>query len=210
MSEEGFNGIKIESDFTDYYDNIGANTKFVGIYKRYMINESKGKLMKQLKDQGIKSLELKAVRDFDNSVKQLVIYTNPKLHESKGKILMSLDDARMLYPTYLASEFYNEADSEFLKYLQIGYRRFTLKMKSGDKNKFGDCLVTDIKEMTPDLNYLMMKPIFSIDYISNGKEMIAIDFNMAQRLSKLGIDKIMTAEQVMSEIKKSMSAYNII
>lgn len=201
-------GIKIESDFKDYYDVASAESNYIGVYTRNKNRESRGKLLRWIREQGTKTIELKAAREYDDRVKELVIYTNPNLHDSLGKHVVSLNEARTLYANNLASPFYTEANGETLKFLQIGTRRFRVRLKSNNIRSLLEGEVIDIVELEASFNYSIMQPIFSIDYISNGKETVAIDFNKVQRLDKLGFERLISPEGVISEVKKVLVAYN--
>lgn len=200
-------GIKIESNFSDYYDSK-ASVESIGVYKRYTDNDSRAKILRWLREQGIKTVDIKAVREFDNSVDNLVVYTNSSLHESKGKSVIELREARIMYPNMPASKFYSEANGETLKVLQVGSRRFRITLKQTEEYSLNEGEVVDIKELSPQLNYGIMEPIFSIDYISDGIDMLAVDFNRVQRLDTLGIQNIMTPEEVIDEIRGALIAYN--
>ncbi len=200
--------IKVESDFKDYYDIMSSDINYNCIYKRYKDSNSRGKLLRWLKERGINTVELKAAREYDNSTKKLVIYTNGSLHDGQGKRVVDLDEARELYANHLAAKFYEEANGETLKVLQVGARRFRITMKTKDKYSLTGGSVEDITELTPQLNYSIMEPIYSIDYISNGQEMFAVDFNSVQRLDKLNFQAIMSPEEVLTEVKKALIAYN--
>lgn len=210
MGDNSF-GVNIESNFKDYYDFLSCGNKAICTYNRVREEESRGSLLKVLRESGIKTIDLKAVREHNYTDEDLVVYTDPTLHGGKGKHLMKIEHAREMYGSQLASKFYKEANGITLKFLQIGSRRFRLTMQADTKelNKsLDEGKVIDIQELNPELNYSIMYPIFSIDYISNGSEMIAIDFNKVQKLDKLGMDKILKPEEVMKEIKKALMAYN--
>lgn len=200
-------GIRIESDFSDYYDCKG-NSDSIGVYRRYTSSDSRAKILRWLRGKDIKTVDIKAVKEFDNSNSKLVVYNNSSLHGFKGKSVMDIEEARELYPNLPASKFYEEANGETIKVLQIGSRRFRMTLKNEDLHLLKEGRVTDIIELTPQLNYGIMEPIFSIDYIFNGVDMLAVDFNKVQKLDTLGIQDIMTPEEVINEIRGALIAYN--
>ena len=51
-------------------------------------------------------------------------------------------------------------------------------------------------------------PIFSIDYIIDKGIMIATDFSEVENLKELGVEKIITAEEIVEEIRQSILTYN--
>lgn len=200
--------IKIESDFRDYYDYLNEEKHFRGVYKRFRCVDSRAGLLNILRRYGIRTIDLKSVRDFSNDTDKVVVYTNPKLHNFEGKKIIRLAEAKILYPNYVASKFYDEAKGETLKYLQVGDKRFRLMMKNRNTERVDEGVVMNIVELAPEPSTYISDPIFSIDYISNGKEMVAIDFNRAQELGKLGFRSIMSPESVMLEVKKVLERYN--
>ena len=211
MQVEGFKSkIKIESDFEDYYDFLSNENEdeVIGVYRRYKCTEPRGKLLKCLRDKGIQTIELRAAREFGAEADKLVVYTNPTLHGSLGKMVMRRDEAKLMYSNNLAAKFYEEADGVTIKYLQIGSRRFRVTMRTWEPEDLSGGIVEDIEELDRGYNYLIQEPIFSIDYISDGTKMIAIDFNKPQRLEGLGIIGVMTPEEVIEEIKKALIKYN--
>ncbi|MCL4417391.1 MAG: hypothetical protein M1365_11955 [Actinobacteria bacterium] len=199
-------GIKVESDFRDYYDHLSIETGI--IYKRYRIEEGRGKSLAFLNKFGIKTIELKAARQFDDTAEKLVVYYNPKLHDSKGKLVVPINEARIMYENNLASRYYSESNGEYIKFLQVGKRRFRVNMKIPEKESLSGGIVVSIQELESLFNYYIMQPIFSIDYISSGKEMLATDYNSVQSLMKLGFESIMSPKEVMDEIKQALISYN--
>ena len=166
--------------------------------------------MRWLRGKGVSTAELKAAKEFGDTISKVVVYTEPTLHDSLGKKIVRLDEAKIMYRNYLASEFYDKSGGDTFKFIQVGARRFRVRMKNDDITKLAEGRIVDIEELVTELNFDIMIPIFSIDYISNGKEMIAIDFNIVQRLDKLGFRDIMSADDVMTEIKRALIAYNSI
>ena len=201
-------GLRIESDFKDFYDKASTDSNYIGTFSRYRSTESKAQALRWLEGKGTKTIKLKASRMLEGSGESLcVVYTDSKLHHGKGKIVTTLNEARDMYPNKPASKFYEEANGKTIKFLQIGSRRFRVEMQAEGLSLNGG-IVTDIKELEPELSYKILEPIFSIDYISSNREMIAIDFNRNEELERLGFEDIMSAEEVIEEIKKSLISYN--
>lgn len=201
--------IKIESDFIDYYDIGGDTGNTDYLYKRYTDTTSRGSLLKQLRGLGIKTIELKSAKQFIGQAKQLVVYTNPRLHDNKGKIKVPIEKALEIYPNNLASKYYDETNKRSIKYLQVGTRRFKIMMSECGKGEELKNKVDTVEELERDLNYNIMRPIYSIDYISDGRIILATDFNTIQRLDKLGFQDIMKKEEVIQEIKEAIIKYGI-
>lgn len=198
--------IKIESDFTDYYDCI-SDSSAASIYKRQRSKISRGQALKYLRSIGINTIQLKAAREFDAGCKKLVVYTDQLMHGGKGKIVVDVEEARNFYPNQLASQYYMDNLGVSIKYLQIGSLRYRLTMKLSNSIELSSNEVIGVEKLQSSLNFLIGKPIFSIDYISNGREMIATDFNDVERLEGIGLNQFIAPEIVVAEIKQSLRAY---
>lgn len=202
------NNIGLESDFKDFYDNL-FNDKSSFKYKRNLSDSMpKGKALKTLKSFGTPTIEIKPVSQFNRYDSKLVVYTDPKLHLGMGKQVCSWHEAMLNYSNCLASLYLDETDGVSLKFLQLGSRRFRIMMK-GEKDSLLPGVVTSIEELEQGYNYVIPIPIFSIDYISNGNEMVAIDYNEVQELSSLGIEKIITEAEVVEQIYRALIHYNL-
>lgn len=203
--------LKIQSDFIDYYDSLSSDNTSL-IYRRLRSQcKQRGTALKFLKNMGLKTLDIKQVSQFYRDTNYLCVYTNPKSHDSNGKVVMALDDARLNYPNYIASEYIglSKTNGLTLKYLQIGKRRFTLFFKKEDELSLHMGQLIDIKESQSDYNRLVGLPIFSIDYISNGTEMIATDFNEVEDLQRIGINYYLSKETIIDEIIDALMIYNL-
>lgn len=200
-------GLCIQSDFTDFYDILSDNNSII-TYNRYIGNcMQRGSALKYLKRLGIKTLNIQQVNKFFRGDGPIVVYTDPKKHNGNGKVIMSVDEAMLYHENCVASSYYSN-DGLTIKYLQIGKRRFTLYFKKTDKYSLNMGTLVDIRETTPEYNRLFGLPIFSIDYISNGKEMIATDFNQVENLGRLGINRFISSNDIIAEIKDALTIYN--
>jgi hypothetical protein len=201
-------GIRIESDFKDYYDKLSDPSGSLGVYRRFSDRENRVNLLKFIRSKGYRIIPIKAVKDYGNEFDELVVYTDPTLHDYEGKRVMSIYEARLQYINYLAAPFYRQANGETSKFLQVGTKRFLLKMKNDEIGTLKEGRIVDVIELELGYNYALRLPIFSLDYINVGHESFVVDFNRVQNLEKIGFDRIMTAEEVMEEIKKAVIAYN--
>lgn len=199
--------ICIKSDFTDYYDRL-QDSNSVLTYNRYL-SESKqrGTALKYVRSLGIKTIELKPVNKFLSLDGKILVYTNPKLHNGEGKKILTVDEALQSYSNCIASKFYEDIELT-VKFLQVGKRRFTLYFRKDNPYDLSCGKLVSINESTSDYNRLIGLPIFSIDYIQRHGEMIATDFNEVENIMRLGIDKIISAEDIIKEIKNSLIIYN--
>lgn len=200
-------GLCIKSDYTDFYDVLSNNNSII-TYNRYLSQcKQRGSALKYLRSLGIKTLDIKQVNQFFRGDGPIVVYKDPMGHHGNGKAIMSVDDAMQYYSNCVASNYYNK-DGFTIKYLQIGKRRFSLCFKKNDAETLDVGTLIDIKENTSEFNRLIGLPIFSIDYISNGCEMIATDFNEVENLHNINMDRYLDSNTVITEIIDALTVYN--
>lgn len=202
--------IRLETDFNDYYDtecNQNSNIVYVRLQAD---KKSRGEELNELRRFGIKTIQFGPLSKFSPLVnKKLVVYTNPMLHNFEGKRIVGFDEAASQYGNCLMAEFLDKSGGYTIKYLQIGQRRFNLMFYNPDyMDKLVEGSLVKIEELPKQYNYAIGVPIFSIDYISNGVEMIAVDFNTTQSLISIGLDKVIPASDVAREIRDALVVYN--
>ena len=205
--------IGLESDFKDYYDKCLLGSNEAGVQVVYKRNKSdmpsKGKGLAILKRLGIPTLKLEATREmfcFDEHNKLVVVYTDPNKHDGTGRVLMRLSEAQLTYPNSLSTEFHSDVH-QINKLLYVGSRRFTviLNTEGGlDRGK-----VVSISEINSMYNYMIGIPIFSIDYIPTSNGLLAMTLNTVERLEDYGLDKILSPEEVVEELSKSILEYKL-
>lgn len=202
-------GVKIVSDFVDYYDTESNAVDPLMIYVRnYSDSLPRGESLKFMRDIGVKTIQIGLPREFVGTHEKVVVYTDIRAHNSLGKIIVDSKLAADIYSNNLASPYYIESNGVTIKFLQVGTRRFRITFKN-DKEELNEGTIESVEELEPALNRLVRKPVFSLDYIPNGKEMLCVDFNAVQHIGKLGLQKIMSGTEVIEEIKKALLAYNI-
>lgn len=202
--------IRLETDFKDYYDDACDPNSSI-VYKRLRNSGlSRGEELNLLKRFNIKTVRFGPLSLFSPFTDQrLVVYTNPMLHDYKGKQIVTYNDAVTQYNNYLMAEFLEESVGYTVKYVQVGQRRFNIMFANPDyKEKLIEGNLVKLEELPSQYNYAIGVPIFSIDYISNGVEMIAVDFNTVQSLQSIGLDKVIPASEVALEIRNALVAYN--
>lgn len=201
---------KLESDFTDYYDYLCDDTSSV-VYHRDRKNISRIDDLNFLKSLGIKTVKIGPFKQFDPSFEKLVVYTDPYLHDCLGKHIYTFDDVSLQYRANLVAEFIQGSNGYTFKYLQIGERRFKITLYNPDyQTVLSEGRLVNFEELPKQYNYSIGLPIYSIDYVPTNFGMIAVDFNRVQSLIKIDIDKYLSAEEVLVEIKKALLTYNII
>jgi len=203
----------IKSDFTDYYGTLSEKSGI--IYNRKISDcKQRGADLAYLRKLGIKTLELKQVSSFSYFDDKLVVYTDPKKHNGLGKKICTYDEAMSMYSNYLACKYIEKKDGLTIKYLQVGKRRFTLTFKEDMSSTLltseflKEGRLININEAESAYNRLIGLPIFSIDYISDGVDMIATDFNEVQNLERLGMNRYLKSEEVINEIIEALMVYN--
>lgn len=199
--------LKLNTDFEDFYD--AELSSLSGIeYNRFKGSTvSRGEELNWLNRIGIKTVKFGAASSFIPATKQVVVYTNPFLHDFKGKSIYNFDEYRG--SNYLIAEFLADSLGYTVKYLQVGERRFKLMLYNKDfRTKLSEGVLVSCEELPKQYNYSMGIPIYSIDYVSNGHEMLAVDFNRVQNLKKLGMENVMKASEVALEVRKALIEYN--
>ena len=201
--------LALKKEFNDYYDYIfDANSKVE--YIRIREKKQRATELKQLRNIGIETVKLYSVNELlgilnDNSY--VVVYTDAYKHNGQGKKLVPFRIAVNNYNNCLIAPYYNVSNGFYVKYLQIGQRRFNITMYNGGHIQNGQPY--DIRELNPSYHRLIGLPIFSIDYISDDKgNMVAVDFNTVENIGKLGFEKFISAEEIKVEIFNSLIAYN--
>ena len=201
----------ISSDFKDYYDTEASsvyNENSV-VYSRFL-SKVPGKVeeLKFLNYLGNKTIPIMPVSKISMDVERVVVYMDLHGHRGKGKLLMRLNEANMLYPNKLASEYFDTNPGITFKILYIGKRRFRCVLRNSDF--FTENEILDISELPSGYNLKIALPIFSIDYVQDrSNQMLACDFNSVQRLDYLGMEKLLSANDVISEIYRAMLEHKI-
>lgn len=192
--------IKINTDFKDFYDKDCENPTI--IYNRYKGSSlGKKKQLELLKNIGIKAIELKSV--INTISDKVIVYTDINSPDG-GSVVMNYNEAVMMYPNSLASKYYTDTENIINKLLYIGSRRFSIVLKETKTGKE----ILNIKEVASMLNFGVGLPIFSIDYISTGMEMLAIGINTVECLSDYNLERYITKEEIYMELYKSIKYNN--
>ena len=199
-------GMKIQSDFTDYYDGLAQSTGYVTYNRFYKNSESRATSLARLRAMGVQTVSLKAISDYNifSGFEKYVVYTNQYEHNFRGKEILTLQDALEMFPNCAAVPFYEESNGITLKMLQIGSRRFRLMLKNTNLSLLREGSLIDIQEIKSSISYSVGLPLYSIDYIQTREGLLAIDFNYVQRLDTLGIQHYLTAEETYSEIRDAL------
>lgn len=200
--------IALKSTFSDYYD-IAAKSDSEIVYNRVRQGKGRAAQLNYLKGLGIKTVDFGPLTKFNPDSGKLVVYTNTLSHDFQGKKICTYSEAAIQYPNYLMAQFLDVYNGYTIKYLQVGERRFRVMLQNKDYlTRLVEGSVLAIEELDRQFNYAVALPIYSIDYISNGTEMVAIDFNEVQNLGNIGFNRVMGPVEVTTEIEKALIAYN--
>lgn len=199
----------VESSFEDYYDNILNQISDRKYDRRYKL--SRGECLNFLKSIGVPTIKYGSYRDILSHSGKVVVYTDNYLHMGLGKHIYDINTARSQYGNSLMAEYIENTGGYTIKYLQVGERRFNLLFYNGQyKESLTEGILVKAEELPSQYNIMIRRPIYSIDYISNGITMVAVDFNEVQPLKRIGFENIMKAEDVAMEVNKALIKYNIL
>ena len=199
--------LKLISDYCDYYDDLCSDDSVL-VYKRNLSETlTRGSALNLLRSKGIATIEVKSVSEFNRFDGNLVVYKDINGHHGNGKEVMSVDYAKQIYPTSLASKYIYSEPNIAVKILQVGKRRFKLVYKNEPFSLVNGTLES-IEELQSEYSYGLPYPIFSIDYICDNNKMLATDFNQVENLHLLNVEHILDAETVVNEIGQALLAYN--
>lgn len=205
-------GLRVISDFTDYYDTALINSDECIEYRRIVRETpSRWKELKMIADgMGIKTIPIEIVGDtYGTGNEWVVVYLNENGHGRESKTLLRKSEAAIGYPYKMCSKYHIEANNITFKFLQVGKRRFNLTLKNENGLAlFDEGRVIDVKELIPGYNYILKEPIFSIDYIMTTDGEIAVDFDRYPNLSKLNFMYTMNGEEVAREIVEAIQHYS--
>lgn len=196
-------GVKLKSDFEDYYDYLLVGDSTSPVYNRqYKKSEmTRGKALETLSKLGVMTVEHGAV-SMMGSRNRVLVYADPRAHAGEGKLILPQSQAMLIHPNSLCSIWHEDTGGVTYKIVQIGLFRYQFELVS--ESPLGASRVTNILRLPDSKVYPTGYPIYSIDYIYvnvNGqRQMLATDLNTAQPLRELGVEAFLPAEVVVKEI----------
>lgn len=141
----------------------------------------------------------------------LVVHTDEHAHAGEGKLRLGSTEALAHYPEAFAVEFLPTVPgpgSVSLRHLRIGRRQFWLRYSSVDdwRSNCGDGAVEMLCEEAPTpleaiAPALCTSPLVAVDFLPIGKQLYAIDLNIAPGLAGTGIEHRMTPSEIVAEIR---------
>lgn len=203
--------IRLNSDFSDFYDyKFSANGEYV--YNRIKNKESKLESLKYLRNIGVRTIQIKPVSKFVRGIdsEKVVVYTDINSHGPNDKIICSGQEALIEFPNYLGSNYIEFTCGKSIKVVHIGKRIFQVIMQNDNPDSLEHGKVISISEVQSGISFNIREPIYSIDYIPIGNIPIATDLNSVQQLDKLGLQSLISADEVYEEVNRAMLLYGII
>lgn len=147
----------------------------------------------------------------------VVVYTDTQAHAGEGKLLVNLHDALQHYPNHFASEHIPALPNglgQSLRYLCIGSRQFWLRYTSADdwRSNCGEVNIEVLCEEQPHTVASLQRnkiqyPLFAVDFVC-GRELYAVDFNIAPGIKGTGIEDQLPAQEAYLEIANWISRHN--
>lgn len=214
--------IKLKSDFHDFYDHWFAGSGQCATHEFERLTTggmSRREMLAWFDEAGFLTPRHGLVRDLvaTKAIGQVVVYTDENAHCGEGKIKLFASDALQYHPDCYATEYIPttrvRGTGEYIcpdkgvsfRALKIGNKGFLLKYDSIDdwRSNCGNCyseVVNTFVFTEAAARHVSKYPLLAIDYVKQGNNLLAIDFNKAPGLRKSGIEKFMTAQQVYDEI----------
>jgi hypothetical protein len=218
--------ISLKTNFKDFYDHqfAGSWQKADIIFSRYTTDGmDRRSMFMYMKEKGLNVPSFGTVKEvYDllakdiipeyrerwlREVFKIVVHLNVFDHCGDGKILLPATEAMEKYPNHLgALHVVSVLDGTYsYRLLKIGKRQFTLKYTSNDewRSNCGNVEVQVIEERKQNESIFdsFDYPIFAIDYIDS-MDTTYIDFNISPGLKHTGIEDMMTAKDVYTEIEE--------
>lgn len=203
--------LRLVSNFIDYYDHwfdIDCKNQYRRVTTDGMNRGQMFLFMKQYHlitpIYGIvKHLKYANYFELDEKV---VVYIDENIHCGEGKLLMTLEEAYQKYPNCLCTQYLNNNVFGYAvsyRHLQIGNRAFWIRYTSFTdwRSNCGDGDIDLIEEREPILTGI---PLFAIDFVQYNNDYYAIDFNIAPGIKGTGVEKIISAKQVVELIKQQL------
>lgn len=154
---------------------------------------------------------------FSTRTPEVVVYLDPKAHQGDGKEKLPLEDALRKHPQNLCTLYLSEEPSVSYRLIGIGENgpRVWLKYSSSNhpwKSNVGE---VDIERVAwrgtkkPDRGHIPsvvshISPVFAIDFVANGGNMYAVDFNHSPLLRWTGVEELIEPKEIVEGIRQWM------
>jgi hypothetical protein len=215
--------VRLDSDFFEDYDVWFNADEDAPVFRRSSADKlSKLEQFKFLLSLGYKVPRHGSVSELaeialeaetpEDMVTDVVVYLD-STEADVDKVMLPIDEAFVEHPDKFASD-YIEGDMGAgiaYKLLQIGKRQFALKFSSVDewRSNSGEFVANVLME-SPTHAYLdaIRYPLWSIDYIATDQGPIAIDFDIAPKLTGIDFLEFISDEEIAEEIQEALAYFS--
>jgi hypothetical protein len=219
----GHFGIKLESDFSDYYDADMCSTPYAKefLFKRLLSERAdypsqlsilkqaglpvpKYGQLSQIIQKHTKALGVLANIGGANELFDILVFIENKLKK------ISLRDAKKLDPDTFACEYIPANPmgvGHIVRYVHLGDTGVWLDVfsaedtwKVGYNNNVNIQLISKSSRIKPEFLRHFNNPLFSIDFIKIKDELLSVGYHNAPNLKNMGLEAHLSADSVSSHI----------
>lgn len=228
--------VKLISDFHDYYDHFFDNSSEMVFHRKTTTGPNRFEMFKLLNMVGfptpkygiVSEIRKELIDKFDGGEEQfnemkydefveVVVYTDIRAHAGDGKVKTTLKEANEKYPECLAAQFIptpgnsSSYKSRSERLLVVGDRICYMEFLSSDDWRSNCGEVTMNKTYMPVFGNGISGikiPLYAIDFVVNGKERFAVDFNTAPGIKGTPAEDMLSPQDVAAQIKKVIYELN--
>ena len=201
--------LRLESDFTDYYDYMfdRDGTPFRRLPSDAPPRPTMLRYLQRLGHRVPRHGVVKELVPQLPSGAQVVVYLDEDAHRGEGKLKLSREQAMGEYPGCYASEYVGSGNAVTWSHLQIGARSWWLEYVSWSdwRSNQGECCVKVLHEEAPGYHPQIKAPLFAIDFLRDDAYIYAIDFNVAPALAHTGLPSLLYPGEAVKLIKHAIS-----
>lgn len=194
--------LKLKSDFSEVYDCWFDNDTDEIFYRMSTEGMNRLEMLQFMEAKGLNVPAYGKVKD--QKCSKLVVYTDLQAHCGEGKLLLDIEEALKEYPEHLSTEYIGECPGVSWRYLQIGKHCFWIEYKSNYdwRSNVGDLTTMQIIGHGKANRKLFDAPLLAVDFVI-GKELYAIDYNIAPGIRWTGVEQFLSHKQIVEAIKEA-------
>jgi hypothetical protein len=218
--------IRLQSDFNDFYDHCFASSHEKAAFQHNRFSRTSRTRRDDfaiLKQMGVQTVQHGTpaqildyliaehpgiTRDMLCQISQVVVYTEDTSHRGEGKLLVPMTTALEEYPYAFCSLYmptyadWRHHGAYSFRYVRAGLRQFWVKQVSLSdwRSNCGEGFSEVLTEAERADAYGLV-PLYAIDFVSIGRELLAVDYNDAPGLKGGGLDFYLTPSDVYKEIE---------
>jgi hypothetical protein len=199
--------LTLKTDFVDFYDtqfDTVSQGQAYYCFNRFtrgtLSRKSTFEKLTMMKEPVIPNGNLLEISEVFWSAQKFVVYLDDYAHDGQDKLLIDRSKIKA-YSDLFSSVYFAEKKSTNLKKLVIGNRVFLITVQSDHawKSNLGNVKILEVEEsVSVENNHY---PMYSIDYVFGSSIWWAIDLNTAPRLKELNISNLISAKEIVIEIK---------